>query len=59
MTLDAIIRGHQVTSSGKINGINGDVDVSVFDGNILDIINAYYKNPNKTLTYNKSKINTD
>lgn len=59
VTLDAIIRGHQVTSSGKINGINGDVDVSVFDGNILDIINAYYKNPNKTLTYNKSKINTD
>lgn len=53
VALDGVTRGHQITSVGKINGINGNVDVSIFDGDLLDIVNAYYKNSNKILTYRR------
>lgn len=44
--LDQVIRGHQITETGKINGIDGYVDVSVFDENLLQIFNAYKKSAN-------------
>jgi len=46
--LNSLIKGQQVTSKGSINGINGYVDVSVFDEDLPQIVKAYYQNSNKT-----------
>lgn len=46
--LNSLTKGQQVTSKGSIKGINGYVDVSVFDEDLPQIVKAYYQNSNKT-----------
>lgn len=53
--------GWQFTSSGRVDGITGNVDVSVFYGNIVipNVETQYYKTPEFTLIDSLNKIGAD
>lgn len=55
------LRGWQYTSSGRVNGINGNVDLNIYYGEIkhTKVEPDYYKSPEFTLIDSLNKVEVD
>lgn len=46
VTFDGIVKNQQITEAGKLNGIDGYVDVNVCEDELIDIVQSFYESKN-------------